>query len=152
MLKSIFNNTRKVLGLPLIARSRGSARRFLRDCRVADEVQRDLLRRRIARHADSEFGRDHYFGEIKTAADFRRRVPISGYDRHEPYIDKVRNGDTSALFGPGTKVLMFALTSGRPAGPRRSRSPSTRSATTAKAGRSGGSRPSTPTRTCSIAG
>ena len=112
MLKTIFNKTRQALGLPLIARSRGSARRFLRDCRVADEVQRDLLRRRVARHADSQFGRDHHFGEIRTAADFRRQVPVAGYDRHEPYIDKVRNGDTSALFGPGTEVLMFALTSG----------------------------------------
>ncbi len=112
MLKSIVNNTRKFLGIPLIARSRGLARRFLRDCRSAPEVQRDLLRRRIARHADTEFGRDHHFGEIRDAADFRRRVPIAGYDRHEKYIEKVRNGDTSALFGAGTKVLMFALTSG----------------------------------------
>jgi len=47
-----------------------------------------------------------------SAADFRRRVPVAGYDRHEPYIDKVRQGDTSALFGAGTEVLMFALTSG----------------------------------------
>ena len=32
--------------------------------------------------------------EIRTPADFRRRVPIRGYDRHEPYIDRVRQGDT----------------------------------------------------------
>ena len=38
--------------------------------------------------------------------------PIGGYDRHEPYIDRVRNGDTGALFGQGTEVLMFAMTSG----------------------------------------
>jgi hypothetical protein len=68
--------------------------------------------RRIARHADSQFGRDHFFGEIRTPADFRKRVPISGYDRHEPYIDRVRQGDTRALFGAGTEVLMFAMTSG----------------------------------------
>ncbi len=35
-------------------------------------------------------------------------MPIGGYDRHEPYIDRVRQGDTGALFGPGTEVLMFA--------------------------------------------
>jgi hypothetical protein len=70
------------------------------------------LLRRIARHADSQFGRDHFFGEIRTPEDFRRRVPIGGYDRHEPYIERVRNGDVGALFGQGTKVLMFAMTSG----------------------------------------
>ena len=67
---------------------------------------------RLARHADSQFGRDHFFGEIRTPADFRKRVPIGGYDRHEPYIDRVRQGDTNALFGRGTEVLMFAMTSG----------------------------------------
>ena len=39
-------------------------------------------------------------------------MPISGYEGHEKYIDRVRNGDTGALFGPKTDVLMFALTSG----------------------------------------
>jgi len=108
----MFNLARKYAGLPLIARSRALARDFLGQCADADLVQRDLLLSRIARHADSQFGRDHHFGEIKSIAGFRRRVPVSGYDRHEPYIDKVRNGDTSALFGAGTKILMFALTSG----------------------------------------
>jgi hypothetical protein len=39
-------------------------------------------------------------------------VPIGSYDRHEPYIDRVRQGDSQSLFGPGTDVLMFAMTSG----------------------------------------
>jgi len=108
----MFNQIRKYVGLPLLARSRARARQFLRQAKDADRVQRDLLLARVARHAESQFGRDHHFGEIKSAADFRRRVPVAGYDRHEPYIDKVRQGDTSALFGAGTEVLMFALTSG----------------------------------------
>jgi len=108
----MFDQIRKYAGLPLIARARGLARAFLRQATDADRVQRDLLLSRIARHAEGQFGRDHHFGEIRSVADFRRRVPVAGYDRHELYIDKVRNGDTSALFGPGTKVHMFALTSG----------------------------------------
>lgn len=103
---------RKYAGLPLTNRSRRMARAFLADTRRAGDVQRDLLLSRVARHADSQFGRDHHFGEIKTPADFRRRVPVRGYTGHEPYIDRVRQGDTSALFGPGTDVLMFAMTSG----------------------------------------
>ena len=67
---------------------------------------------RVARHADSQFGRDHRFAQIRTTADFRRQVPIRGYEGHEPYIERVRNGDVNALFGPGTEVLMFAMTSG----------------------------------------
>ncbi|WP_435006005.1 GH3 auxin-responsive promoter family protein [Tundrisphaera lichenicola] len=108
----MFNRTRKLIGLPLLQRSRRQARGFLAQCQDAGQVQRDLLLKRIARHADSQFGRDHHFGEIKSPEDYRRQVPVSGYDRHEPYIDRVRQGETGALFGEGTKVLMFALTSG----------------------------------------
>ncbi len=85
---------------------------------ASGDVQRELLLRRIARHADSQFGRDHHFSEIRSPEDFRRRVPVGGYDRHEPYIESVRNGDIGALFGPGTEVLMFAMTSGTTSRPK----------------------------------
>ena len=89
-----------------------TAHSFLDQTHRTGEVQRELLMRRIARHADSQFGKDHFFGEVRSPADFRVRVPIGGYDRHEPYIERVRQGDVNALFGSGTQVLMFALTSG----------------------------------------
>src|ERR1700733_11777541 len=103
---------RKYAGIPLENRSRRMARDFLAQARRAGDVQRKLLLDRVARHADSQFGRDHHFAEIKSPEDFRRRVPVRDYSGHEPYIDKVRNGDLRALFGAGTEVLMFALTSG----------------------------------------
>ncbi|MHC5538450.1 GH3 auxin-responsive promoter family protein [Singulisphaera rosea] len=108
----MFDLIRKYAGLPLILRARRLARQFLSETARADQVQRDLLLARVARHADSQFGRDHHFSEIRTLADFRKRVPIRGYDGHEPYIDRVRQGDVGALFGQGTEVLMFAMTSG----------------------------------------
>ena len=109
---SIYNQTRRVVGLPFLAHSRARARRFILACRDAGQVQRDLLLARLARHAESQFGRDHHFASIRSETDFRRQVPISGYEGHEKYIDRVRNGDTRALFGPNTDVMMFALTSG----------------------------------------
>ncbi|GAC1465307.1 MAG: GH3 auxin-responsive promoter family protein [Isosphaeraceae bacterium] len=109
---------RRLIGLPLAIKARRLANTFLKQTLRADEVQRNLLLARIARHAQSQFGRDHHFHEIKTPADFRRRVPIRDYEGHEPYIDRVRNGDVSALFGPGTEVLMFAMTSGTTSRPK----------------------------------
>jgi hypothetical protein len=108
----MFDYARMIVGLPLVNRSRRLARSFLRQTAETGEVQRALLLRRIARHADSQFGRDHHFHEIRTPADFRRRVPIRGYEGMEPYIERVRQGDPGALFGRGTEVLMFAMTSG----------------------------------------
>jgi hypothetical protein len=108
----------RLVGAPVAGRARRLARAFLEQTARAGEVQRDLLMSRLARHADSQFGRDHFFGEIRSPADFRKRVPLAGYDRHEPYIDRVRNGETSALFGSGTDILMFATTSGTTSRPK----------------------------------
>ncbi|MGC8638596.1 MAG: GH3 auxin-responsive promoter family protein [Isosphaeraceae bacterium] len=103
---------KRVLGLPVENRARGLARRFLEQTRHARDIQQRLLLRQVARHAESRFGRDHHFHEIKSAADFRKNVPLGDYNRLEPYIDQLRRGDTEALFAAGTPVLMFALTSG----------------------------------------
>jgi GH3 auxin-responsive promoter len=108
----------QLLGAPIRARARRLARAFLRQTHHAADLQRELLMRRVARHADSQFGRDHFFHEIRSPADFRRRVPIGTYDRHEPYIDRVRRGELNALFGRGTEVLMFAMTSGTTSRPK----------------------------------
>lgn len=103
---------RRIVGRPIARRARALAQSFLDQTQHAAEAQRDLLMSRLARHADSQFGRDHHFREIRSLEDFKRQVPIRGYEGHEPYIERVRNGDLGALFGPGTEVLMFAMTSG----------------------------------------
>jgi hypothetical protein len=108
----------RMLGAPVAKRARRLAHDFLGQTLRAGDVQRELLLRRISQHADSQFGRDHHFREIRTPADFRHRVPIGGYDRHLVYIERVRQGDTSALFGRGTDVLMFAMTSGTTNSPK----------------------------------
>ncbi|WP_165222623.1 GH3 auxin-responsive promoter family protein [Aquisphaera insulae] len=108
----MLSTLRRIIGTPLTNRARRLAATFHEQTARAGDVQRDLLRGFIARNAESQFGRDHRFGEIQTPDDFRRRVPIGGYDEHEPYIDRVRQGDTRALFGGDTRVLMFAMTSG----------------------------------------
>lgn len=109
---------RKYAGMPVLRRSRALATEFLRQTARAGDAQRERLLDLVRRNADSQFGRDHHFGEIRSTADFRRRVPVRGYDGHEPYIARVRQGDTQALFGPGTEVLMFAMTSGTTAQPK----------------------------------
>lgn len=109
---------RKLAGIPLVLRTRAMAAEFLRESARARHWQQVRLRELIERNTRSGFGRDHGFSEIRTPSDFRRRVPIRGYEGHEPYIARVRTGEISALFGPGTEVLMFAMTSGTTARPK----------------------------------
>src|SRR5579885_1957885 len=47
------------------------------------EVQEALLRGILAHHASTAFGRDHRFDAIHTLADFRRQLPVAGYDYFE---------------------------------------------------------------------
>jgi hypothetical protein len=94
-------------------------RRFLANTRRSREIQHRSLLRKIARNTNSDFGRDFGFQHIRTAADFRRRVPVLTYEDHHPYVSRVLNGDVTALFAPGTRVLMFAMTSGTTGEPKR---------------------------------
>jgi hypothetical protein len=75
------------------------------------EVQDALLRRILTYHADTDFARDHRFGDIHTVADYRRQVPVSSYEYFEPYIARLRRGDFRALVAD-KRIYMFALTSG----------------------------------------
>ncbi len=75
------------------------------------ETQQQFLLDLVRREQETGYGRDHHFSEIRTVADFRHRVPISTYTDLEPYIERVKQGDTEALFHQ-QRVVMFALTSG----------------------------------------
>ncbi|MDW8263907.1 MAG: GH3 auxin-responsive promoter family protein [Gemmataceae bacterium] len=113
MLKALINQIvqfypiRKALTYPI----RRQIRRFDAATQRPREVQAALLQRILRRQADTAFGRDHGFAQVRTLADFRRHVPVAGYERLEPYIDRVRRGEFRALLAD-PEVLMFALTSG----------------------------------------
>lgn len=97
----------KVVGFP----SRVRLWTFNSACRRPREVQESLLQRILAEQADTGFGRDHHFRDIRTIADFRRHLPVAPYDYFEPYLARVRSGEINALLSD-ERVLMFALTSG----------------------------------------
>ncbi len=86
--------------------------RFLDRARHASRTQEQVLREKLARNAESEFGRRHRFADIRDYADFAARVPLSTYEEYAPFIERLKEGEFGALFGGGQRVLMFALTSG----------------------------------------
>jgi hypothetical protein len=94
-------------------------RRFLHRTRRARDIQHRTLLQKISRNAASDFGRTFGFDSIRTADEFRKRVPVLTYEDHHPYLQRVLHGDTSALFAAGTRVLMFAMTSGTTGEPKR---------------------------------
>lgn len=75
------------------------------------EVQEALLQRILSTQVSTDFGRRHRFTDIRDVRDFRRQLPIAGYEYFEPYIARVRRGETAALLAD-KRVHMFAMTSG----------------------------------------
>lgn len=86
--------------------------RFLRAAENTEAVQHRVLLDLLARNADSEFGRRYRFSSIRSTDEFRRNVPIATYEDLRPYIERVMDGDTSALLGSNQRVVMFATSSG----------------------------------------
>jgi len=94
-------------------------RRFLRAASAGRRTQDELLRRLVEWGRPTRFGRDHHLASVNTYDDFRRAVPVGGYESLAPYLRDVFEGDTEALLPPGADVLLFALTSGTTGEPKR---------------------------------
>jgi len=93
-------------------------KRFKARARHTQRFQRRLLFEKLRQHAESDLGRDHGFANIRSLEDFRRQVPLTTYDYYAPYIERVKRGELGAMFRPGTKLWMFALTSGTSGEPK----------------------------------
>lgn len=78
------------------------------------ENQRRVFEKLIAQAKDTQFGKDHSFGQIKSYADFAAKVPVRDYEGLKGYVDKVVKGEENILW-PG-KPLYFAKTSGTTSG------------------------------------
>lgn len=107
-----------ILRLMYLAGLRAAMRQYLGEARKARDVQRAALMAKIKRNATSALGHDWGFHEMRTVDDFRRRQPLTSYDDIRPYVDRLRHGETTAMFAPHTKVLMYAVTSGTTGEPK----------------------------------
>ncbi len=92
--------------------------RFEKATRRPAEYQTRALFSKLRRNEDSAFGREHGFRHIRTVSDFRKAMPVRDYAYFEPYIERVKRGELSAMFGPGEELVMFSMTSGTTGSPK----------------------------------
>lgn len=57
-----------------------------RDSEAPKAAQTAVLRQILKENSDTEFGKKHGFASIKSAEDYRKRVPVQTYERLEPLI------------------------------------------------------------------
>lgn len=79
-------------------------------CPLADEVQRDILFEILSKNRNTEFGRKYGFSQIKSIADFQKKVPLSGYDDYEGDILRIVRGGKNIL--TAEEPVYFCISSG----------------------------------------
>lgn len=73
-------------------------------------VQLNTLMSHCHTAAQTQFGRDHQLGMVRSYEDFKRQVPIRKYADFEPYIDRMKLGQRDILW-PGL-ITYFGCSSG----------------------------------------
>ncbi|MGG7380148.1 GH3 family domain-containing protein, partial [Escherichia coli] len=73
----------QVIGKPIAYPIRRKLYRFDEATHDPERVQQTVLQGILKYQADTGFGRDHGFEHIGTPADFRRQLPVAGYDYFE---------------------------------------------------------------------
>jgi len=103
---------RRLLWTPVRWEANRQVRRWRKAVQKTRQTQAALLARLLADAARTDFGRDAGLDGARTVADLRACLPIAGYQRMAPYVERVARGNVGALFPAGTRVRMFAMTSG----------------------------------------
>ena len=113
--QTLWNVLKFVLDKVVLRMVAGSIRRNLTEFEAATHdplaVQQAVLFDILRYQLPTAFAKDHAFASMKTVEDFRRILPVRGYDAIDPYIQRVRKGETLALLAD-PRVHMFAMTSG----------------------------------------
>ncbi|MGH1492310.1 MAG: GH3 auxin-responsive promoter family protein [Acidimicrobiales bacterium] len=89
---------------------------FTEASRDPKQSQDQVLREILARNADTTFGRQHGFGQISRAEEFRTAVPVQDYESLRPHIDKQElTGEACLTMEP---PVLYAQTSGTLGAPK----------------------------------
>jgi hypothetical protein len=102
---------RSILSKPLAAFMAAQQRKWM--ARPA-QVQAGWRQKLVKQAADTRFGKDHHFVDIKSYEDYKQAVPVRDYEDIKHYINQILEGDENILW-PG-KPLYFAKTSGTTSG------------------------------------
>lgn len=81
-----------------------------------EAAQLSLLHSILAPNADTAFGREHKFSQIKTARDYYKFVPVRDYEGFRPYVDRIVAGEAGIL--TSESCTMLTLTSGTTGKPK----------------------------------
>lgn len=103
---------RHLIGWPVLQMRMKTLRDFILATKNPEYTQDAKLQAILRQIAGSGFARAHGLKPDMTASAFRQALPVDGYDRMQPWIDRVAAGESDALFSDQVRLMMFAMTSG----------------------------------------
>lgn len=103
--------------LPWLATNAAGYLRFRAALADPEKAQRAILLRYLRENAETAFGRQHRFAEIRTVREFQERIPLATYSDLAPWIDRIASGEPSVLTRSAVRTL--ELTSGSSAAAKR---------------------------------
>lgn len=74
------------------------------------DVQEEWRKNLIETAVSTEWGKKYHYSTIKTAQQFKQRVPLQNYETLKPYIQRLLKGEQNILWP--TKIKWFAKSSG----------------------------------------
>lgn len=107
MFRKFINRTAMRL---IVLKGNGSLRSLRKSSEAPMEENEALLKKILKTNKNTEYGKLHNFADIHSIEDFRKNVPISGYEDFAPYIERVKNGENGLL--TASKILGYSRTSG----------------------------------------
>lgn len=91
--------------LPWLAANLPGYFRFRRALADPERSQRVLLRRYLQENAATAFGRAHGFSTIRTAEEYRERVPLAHWEDVAPWVDRIAAGEPEILTRSPVRTL-----------------------------------------------
>ncbi|MEA3489648.1 MAG: GH3 auxin-responsive promoter family protein [Candidatus Omnitrophota bacterium] len=105
---NVFNYTLKWLAL--------KAKAFEKATKDPIKAQEKILREIISRNRETEYGLRYNFSAIRSAAEYRNRVPLTDYEALRPCVERMAKGEPNIL--TGDKPVFFSITSGSTGQPK----------------------------------
>jgi GH3 auxin-responsive promoter len=94
-----------VRSLPWLAANLPGYLRFRRALAEPEAVQRSLLRRYLKDNAGTAFGRAQGFASIRTAEEYRERVPLMSGEDLAPWVERIAAGESGVLTRSSVRAL-----------------------------------------------
>jgi hypothetical protein len=94
-----------LLNLPWLAANLPGYLQFRRALTAPERIQRVLLSGYLRRNAGTAFGRAHGFAAIRSAEEYRERVPLALWEDMAPWVDRIAAGETGVLTRSPVRTL-----------------------------------------------